>query len=105
MKPVDYFATHPVFRFDDFVAAHQTLEPRKSTASKAVLQHHLRAGHLLHVRRGLYAVVPRRTSPESLQIDPFLLARRGSTSSSRNAVTGSPSCSRSRRTSASSSSA
>ena len=72
MKPVDYFATHPMFRFEDFASAHREGDARKPTASKAVLQQHVRAGHLLHVRRGLYAVVPRGRSVESLQLDPFL---------------------------------
>jgi predicted transcriptional regulator of viral defense system len=76
MKPVDYFATHPMFRFEDFASAHQEGKARKPTASKAVLRQHVQAGHLLHVRRGLYAVVPRGSAPESLQVDPFLLASR-----------------------------
>jgi predicted transcriptional regulator of viral defense system len=76
MKPVDYFATQPVFRFEDFASAHQEGKALRSTASKAALRQHVQAGHLLHVRRGLYAVVPRGVAPESLQIDPFLLASR-----------------------------
>ncbi len=76
VKPVDYFATHPMFRFEDFASAHREGDARKPTASKAVLQQHVRAGHLLHVRRGLYAVVPRGASAESLQLDAFLLASR-----------------------------
>ena len=36
MKPVDSFATHPVFRFDDFASAHREGDARKPTASKAV---------------------------------------------------------------------
>lgn len=76
MKPLDYFATHPLFRVEDFVSAHQQGRPHKPTTSTAVLQQHLRAKHLLHIRRGLYAVVPRGTSPENLHIDPFLLGSR-----------------------------
>ena len=76
MKPVDYFSTHPLFRFEDFATAHREGDARKPAASQAVLRQHLRAGHLLHVRRGLYAVVPRGTLAETLQIDPFLLASR-----------------------------
>ena len=53
MKPVDYFATHPLFRFEDFASAHREGEARKPVASQAVLRQHVRAGHLLHVRRGL----------------------------------------------------
>jgi predicted transcriptional regulator of viral defense system len=76
MKPMEYFATHPVFRFEDFASAHRQGDARKPVASQAALRQHVRAGHLLHVRRGLYAVVPRGTFAESLPIDPFLLASR-----------------------------
>ena len=76
MKPVDYFASHPVFRFEDFASAHYGGETGNSAASKQALKQHLRAGHLLHIRRGLYAVVPRGTSVDALQLDPFLVASR-----------------------------
>jgi len=74
MKPVDYFATHPVFRFEDFVSSHAAGGARSVQASQAVLKQHVRAGNLLHVRRGLYAAVPRGESPDTVQVDPFLLA-------------------------------
>jgi predicted transcriptional regulator of viral defense system len=76
MRPLDYFATHPVFRFGDFASAHRAGEARKPAASRATLRQHLRAGNLLHVRRGLYAVVPRGAAAETLRTDPFLLASR-----------------------------
>lgn len=72
MRPTDYFATHPIFRYDDFVAAHGKAD--KPTASQAALKQHVRAGNLLHLRRGLYAVVPRGTDPARMEIDSYLLA-------------------------------
>jgi len=75
-KPVDYFARHPVFRFEDFVAAHREGGARSVQSSQAVLKQHVRAGNLLHLRRGLYAVVPRGQSPSTLPVDPYLLAGR-----------------------------
>ena len=74
MKPVDYFATHAVFRFEDFVSAHQAGGGRKASASMATLKQHVRAGNLLRVRRGLYAVVPRGQTPETVRVDPYVLA-------------------------------
>lgn len=74
MKPTDYFATHPVFRFEEFASAHREGDARKPEASQAVLKQHVRAGNLLRIRRGLYAVVPRGTSPDNLQLDPYPLA-------------------------------
>jgi predicted transcriptional regulator of viral defense system len=34
----------------------------------------VRAGNLLHVRRGLYAVVPHGQTPETVVVDPYVLA-------------------------------
>ena len=74
MKPIDYFATHPVFRFEDFASSHREGGERKPETSLAVLKQHVRAGHLLRVRRGLYAVVPRGHTPETVAVDPYVLA-------------------------------
>lgn len=74
MKPVNYFATHSVFRFEDFVFQHSRMGAHSVQASQAVLKQHVRSGNLLHLRRGLYAVVPRGESPETIQVDPFLIA-------------------------------
>jgi predicted transcriptional regulator of viral defense system len=74
MKPLDYFATHPVFRLEDFVAAHQAGERLKPSSSLAIVKQHARAGNLLHVRRGVYAVVPRGQTPDSVLVDPYVLA-------------------------------
>ncbi len=40
----------------------------------ALLAYHLRKGHLVRVRRGLYLVVPPGASPETCPVDPYLLA-------------------------------
>jgi predicted transcriptional regulator of viral defense system len=74
MKPVDYFATHTMFRFEDFASAHREGGARTPAASQAPLKQHVRAGHLLRLRRGLYAVVPRSQTPESVVVDPYVLA-------------------------------
>lgn len=74
MKPTEYFATHPIFRFDHFAAAHGEGRVLRPGASQAVLKQHVRAGNLLHLRRGVYAVVPRGADHEALDVDPYLLA-------------------------------
>jgi len=76
VKPANFFATRPVFRLDEFVSVHRAGGTRKPAATAAILKQHVRAGHLLHVRRGLYAVVPRGTDPDDLQVDRFLIASR-----------------------------
>ena len=76
MKPLDYFAAHPVFRFGDFASAHRIGKARNPASSLSALKHHIRAGNLLRIRRGLYAVVPRGMTPDSLMVDPYVLASR-----------------------------
>jgi predicted transcriptional regulator of viral defense system len=71
---MDYFAGHPVFRLDDFAAAHQADDVVKPASSLAIIKHHVQAGNLLRIRRGLYAVVPRGVRPADLQLDPYVLA-------------------------------
>lgn len=74
MKPLEYFASHPVFRLEDFAAAHRTGKTLRPDSSLATVKQHLRAGNLLRIRRGLYATVPRGQTPDSLVVDPYLLA-------------------------------
>jgi predicted transcriptional regulator of viral defense system len=74
MKPTDYFATHPVFRYEDFIAAHGAGGLRSRQSSAASLKQHVAAGNLLHVRRGLYATVPRGMDPQTWAPDPYLVA-------------------------------
>ena len=42
--------------------------------SASVLKQHVAAGRLLHLRRGLHAVVPRDPDPASHPVDPYLVA-------------------------------
>lgn len=74
VKPTDFFARHPVFRYDEFVAAHAGRGGRSRLTTTSVLKQHVAAGTLLHLRRGLYATVPRGTDPQRHQVDPYLLA-------------------------------
>lgn len=74
VKPTDFFARHPVFRYDEFLAAHARRGGRSRHTSASVLKQHVAAGRLLHLRRGLYASVPRGVDPTSHAIDPYLVA-------------------------------
>jgi predicted transcriptional regulator of viral defense system len=62
-----FFAAHPVFtvqELDEFLSREGT---GNTETRKALLIHHQRQGHIVGVRRGVYASVP---------VDPFLLATR-----------------------------
>jgi len=73
-KPTEFFARHPVFRHDEFVAVHSGSGRRSRHTSASVLKQHVAAGNLLHLRRGLYATVPPGTSPDEARVDPYLVA-------------------------------
>ena len=50
---------------------------RRSTLTTAtVLKQHVKAGRLVNLRRGVYATVPHGRKPESVDIDPYVLACR-----------------------------
>jgi predicted transcriptional regulator of viral defense system len=76
MKPTDFFAKHPVFRFEEFRAAHQAAGGRSPETTGSVLKQHVAAGNLLNVRRGLYARVPDGATAATFRVDPYLLASR-----------------------------
>lgn len=75
-RPTQFFARHPVFRYDEFRAAHQAAGERSPLTTTSVLKHHVAAGNLLHVRRGLYARVPEGATAATFRVDPFLVASR-----------------------------
>ena len=76
MKPTDYFDRHPVFRFEDFAAAHTAGGRRSRHTTASVLKQHVAGGRLLHLRRGLYASVPRGFEAEAgrYPVNPYHLA-------------------------------
>jgi len=69
-----YFYEHPVFRLDEFIQWKQQASNANLRATHAQLQHYLKAGRLLRIRRELYAVIPPNQSRESLTVDPYLIA-------------------------------
>jgi predicted transcriptional regulator of viral defense system len=74
MKVQRFLARHPVFRHEEFatfLAAEGTRSPR---TRDALLAYHLDAGHLLRIRRGLYAAVPLGFAAEHWPVDPYLIA-------------------------------
>lgn len=73
MRAAEYFESHPVFRHEDFVAAH-TRGGRSRATSNNLLARHVASGRLLRVRRGVYAAVRRGQDPATAAVDPYLLA-------------------------------
>lgn len=65
------FANHPVFTLDQ---ACDMLRSGGPATVRNRLKHHLKKGRLRSIARGVYAVVPPGTNPESWVPDPFLVA-------------------------------
>lgn len=71
-----FFATHPVFTTDEvaaYLAERGTTSPR--TRSN-LLQHHARRGHIVLVRRSVWAAVPLGVTPEQWSPDPYAICAR-----------------------------
>ncbi len=76
VKHDQFFRRHPVFTTDE-LAVHLASRGRASARTReTLLGYHVKAGRLLRVRRGLYAVVPPGADPESFPVDPYLIASR-----------------------------
>jgi len=74
---VDFFQTHSVFTVEEFKRHHASWgKAKESRSADSLLAYHVKTGHLINVKRGLYAVVPRGVDPERYTPDPFLLASR-----------------------------
>ena len=74
MRPLDFFAQHPVFTRDEFAMAHSGSGRRSTQTTNNVLAQHVAGGRLVRVHRGLYATVPSGVDSDSFTPDPFLLA-------------------------------
>jgi predicted transcriptional regulator of viral defense system len=74
MKPKDFFNQYPVFTSQEYA---RFLEQEKRTGTRtqeALLSYHVKAGNLIRIKRGLFAVVPQGASAESYAVDPYLIA-------------------------------
>lgn len=77
MSITGFFATHPVFTRDEFLAAHASISPGGGPrAPDKALSYHLATGRLLRVKRGLYTVVPPGHTAETFRPDAYLVASR-----------------------------
>ena len=74
MKLQELASKHPVLTLDELRAwLDREYSPNKRSR-ESLLSYHLREGHLVRVRRGLYAVVPFGGDPKNCPVDPYLVA-------------------------------
>jgi len=76
MKLHEFFTTHPVFTYEEFVDFQSTQGSRNVKTRESILSHYTKSGRLLRARRGLYLTVPPGLIPEKCPVDPYLLVSR-----------------------------
>jgi predicted transcriptional regulator of viral defense system len=73
LKLKTFFSEHPVFTTEELSLFLSENSAGNRWTRKSLLSYHESKGHLLRVRRGLYAVVPEGRQGES-SVDPYLVA-------------------------------
>ena len=71
-----FFRNHPVFTGEELAAHLVAAGQVGSRTQESLLAYHTKAGHLVRVRRGLYAVIPPESDRDTYPIDPYLVASR-----------------------------
>ena len=74
VKHEAFFRRHPVFTGEELAVHLASRGAVGSRGQEALLAYYTRAGRVLRVRRGLYAVVPPGAQRESYSVDPYLIA-------------------------------
>lgn len=73
-----FFARHPVFTVAEFTAA---TPERSKRGTESLLGYHLASGHIIRIRRGLYASIPAGSPPDTYIVDPYLIAAKAANDS------------------------
>ena len=75
IKSLDaFFSQHAVFtvdEFKEFLSKHQTTN---TNTRKSLLTYHRTHNRIIPIRRGLYAVIPKGSNPDTHPVDPYLIA-------------------------------
>jgi predicted transcriptional regulator of viral defense system len=76
MQASDFLALNPVFTSEQFREFQNQRGSRNPSTRKNLLAHYERRQRITRIRRGVYAVVPHGSTPDSAAVDPYLLAAR-----------------------------
>ncbi len=69
-----FFRQHPIFVHQTFAQALSDNGAKNPNTLKNILAHHLHRGHIVRIRRGLFASIPYGANPKTHPINPFLIA-------------------------------
>jgi predicted transcriptional regulator of viral defense system len=73
-KIQQFLRRNPVFTYHTFATAISEDGQRTPNTIKALLAHHIQHGHIVRVRRQLFASIPVGADPETYPINPYLIA-------------------------------
>lgn len=79
MKLKLFFEAHPIFRYEEFSAFMTAAGTTRPESSRQQLSYHQKAGHLIHIRKFLYAVKPMFSQEH--WVDPYLITSRATADS------------------------
>lgn len=74
MSSSAFFATHPVFTHDEYLASRAERADRSPRTAENLLARHVAAGNIVRIRRKLYAAVRPGADPKKFQPNPYLVA-------------------------------
>ena len=78
MNIKSFFEANPVFRYEEFAAFMQSHGIDRPASIRQQLSYHHKKGHLIHIRKFLYAVKPASIKEEDFWIDPYSIAGKAS---------------------------
>lgn len=74
MKHEEFFREHSVFTGEELDRHLSAMGKTGRRTRESLLDYHRKAGHVIRIRRGLYAVIPTGADPNSYPVDPVLVA-------------------------------
>jgi predicted transcriptional regulator of viral defense system len=69
-----FLRKNPIFTYDTFVRIITGDHERSRNTVKALLAHHIQQGHIVRVRRRLFAAIPVGADAKSYPVNPYLIA-------------------------------
>jgi len=74
MKHDEFFRKHPIFTGNELAKHLSSQGEVGGRTQEALLAYHQKAGRVVRIRRGLYAVIPSGADADFYPVDPFLVA-------------------------------
>ena len=74
MKHEEFFRKHPVFTGEELDRHLSAIGKTGRRTRESLLNYHRKTGHVIRIRRGLFAVIPTGADPNSYPVDPVLVA-------------------------------